>query len=186
MDDGSKQPEDGQLVYRALRGEAEAFAVLFDRYGRLVRAVIWDAGFDWATVLDLTQESFLRAYRQLANLRHGEHFRFWLTGIARQIIRETRRRRRHEPLPESIAVPSAATLALDDSDEIEHVLGLVGRLPDQERLAIQIFFLSERNIADTAHYLDLSRSGAYQVIKRACSRLAVWLEAPEQERECPS
>jgi RNA polymerase sigma-70 factor (ECF subfamily) len=186
MDNDSKQSEDGQLVNRVLRGETEAFAMLFDRYGRLVRAVVWDAGFDWATVLDLTQESFLRAYRQLANLRKGEHFRFWLTGIARQIIREARRRRRHEQLPDSDALPCADAKALDDSDEIEHVLGLVGRLPEQERLAIRIFFLSERNIADTAHFLDLSRSGAYQVIKRACSRLAGWLGVRESEQECPS
>jgi RNA polymerase sigma-70 factor (ECF subfamily) len=186
MDNDPKHPDDGQLVNRALRGEAEAFAMLFDRYGRLVRAVVWDAGFDWATVLDLTQESFLRAYRQLASLRNREHFRYWLTGIARQVILETRRRRRHEPLRDSIALPCPETKALDDSDELEHVLRLVGRLPEQERAAIRIFFLSERNIADTAHYLDLSRSGAYQVIKRACSRLAGWLGVRESEQECPS
>src|ERR1700730_9599997 len=122
MNTNSKQPEDGQLVSRALGGETEAFAMLFDRYGRLVRAVVWDAGFDWATVLDLTQECFLRAYKQLAGLRKQEHFRFWLTGIARQIIREARRRRRHEPLAGPVALPAAETKALDDSDEIEHVL----------------------------------------------------------------
>src|ERR1700730_8242055 len=127
MNTNSKQPEDGQLVSRALGGETEAFAMLFDRYGRLVRAVVWDAGFDWATVLDLTQECFLRAYRQLASLHTGEHFRYWLTDIARQPIREARRRRRHEPLPDGVALPGADKMALDDSDEIEHVLGLVGR-----------------------------------------------------------
>src|ERR1700730_16137712 len=98
MENNPRKTEDGQLVSRALGGDTEAFAVLFDRYGRLVRAVVWDAGFDWATVLDMTQECFLRAYKQLAGLRKQEQFRFWLTGIARQIIREARRRRRHEPL----------------------------------------------------------------------------------------
>jgi RNA polymerase sigma-70 factor (ECF subfamily) len=186
MERSAKQTEDGDLVNRALQGETEAFAMLFDRYGRLVRAVIWDAGFDWATVLDLTQECFLRAYRQLAALRNSEHFRYWLTGIARQVIREARRRRRHEPLADSVDLARTGTQALDDSDEIEHVLGLVGRLPEQERLAIRIFFLSERNIADTAHFLDLSRSGAYEVIKRACRRLAGWLGVRESEQECPS
>jgi DNA-directed RNA polymerase specialized sigma subunit len=78
------------------------------------------------------------------------------------------------------------TTALDDSDEIEHVLNLVARLPEQERLAVRCFFLSERNIADTAQFLDLSRSGAYEVIKRACSRLARWLGAREPEGRCKS
>src|SRR5579864_3566823 len=151
-------PDDGVLVTRALSGDTEAFALLFDRYARLVRAVAWDAGNDWATVQDLTQECFLRAYRQLATLRRREHFRYWVTGIARQLVRGTRRQRAHEPLRNAAALAGAEISALDDRDEMEHVLGLVARLPEQERLAIRFFFLSGRNITDTARFLDLSRS----------------------------
>jgi RNA polymerase sigma-70 factor (ECF subfamily) len=186
MDPTAKQPEDGTLVGQALGGDTEAFAVLFDRYGRLVRAVLYDAGFDWATVLDLTQESFLRAYRQLAGLRSGEHFRYWLVGITRRIIQEARRRPRHQPLPETLAQTGAESEQLDNQDEIEHVLQLVAQLPEQERLAVSVFFLSERNIADTATCLELSRSGAYEVIKRACARLAGRLGARAAEPRCPS
>jgi RNA polymerase sigma-70 factor (ECF subfamily) len=177
-------PDDGVLVTRALSGDTEAFARLFDRYARLVRAVAWDAGTDWATVQDLTQECFLRAYRQLATLREREHFRYWVTGIARQLVRETRRRRIYEPLSDSVTLVSAETSALDDRDEMEHVLGLVARLPEQERLAIRFFFLRDRNIADTARFLDLSRSATYEVIKRACGRLKRWLGVCEPERGC--
>jgi len=184
MHGNSQPPDDGQLVSRALGGEPEAFAMLFDRYARLVRAVAWDAGNDWATVQDVTQECFLRAYRQLGTLRQREHFRYWVTGIARQLVREARRRRGHEPLADA-ALLGAESTALEDSDEVEHVLGLVARLPEQERLAIRFFFLSERNVADTARLLDLSRSGTYVVIKRACSRLRRWLGVCEPERGCP-
>jgi RNA polymerase sigma-70 factor, ECF subfamily len=178
------QPEDDRLVSRTLDGDREAFAVLFDRYARLVRAIAWDAGHDWAAVQDLTQECFLRAYRQLARLRKPEHFRYWLTGIARQLVRESRRRPPHHPLEDEPAAGEADRVPLDDSDEIEHVLGLVARLPEQERLAVRCFFLSGRNIADTAQFLDLSRSGAYEVIKRACARLARWLGVCEPEERC--
>ena len=177
-------PDDGVLVTRALGGDTEAFAGLFDRYARLVRAVAWDAGNDWATVQDLTQECFLRAYRQLATLRNHEHFRYWLTGIARQLVRETRRRRVHEQLSCPANLVSVEKSDVDDCDEMEHLLGLVARLPEQERLAIHIFFLSGRNVADTAHFLDLSRSATYEVIKRACGRLKLWLGVCEPEKGC--
>src|SRR5436305_13344615 len=98
MKPSANEFDDGRLVARTLGGDAEAFATLFDRYGRLVRVIIWDSGCDWATVLDLTQECFLRAYRQLTTLRQGEHFRYWLTGIARQVVREAQRRPRQGPL----------------------------------------------------------------------------------------
>jgi DNA-directed RNA polymerase specialized sigma24 family protein len=119
----------------------------------------------------------------LANLRTAAHFRYWLTGIARQLIRESRRGRRFEPLPAGLDAPSLADNALDDSDEIAHVLNLVGQPPEQERLAIRVFFLSERSIADTAQCLELSRTGAYEVIKRACTRLVGWLGVGAAERE---
>src|ERR1700746_1686469 len=113
MDHNPPQPEDAHLVSRALDGNTEAFAMLFDRYARLVRAVAWDAGSDWATIQDLTQECFLRAYRQLASLRKREHFRYWVTGIARQLVRETRRRRSYGQLPDPDSLASAETPALD-------------------------------------------------------------------------
>src|SRR6516165_254641 len=106
MQDQPLQVNDAQLVSRALDGNTQAFAMLFDRYARLVRALAWDAGHDWATVQDLTQECFLRAYRGLASLRKREHFRYWLTGIARQLVRETRRRQVPEQLSEAISLPS--------------------------------------------------------------------------------
>src|SRR5207244_12837654 len=98
-------------------GDTVAFAVLCGRYARLVRALAWDAVHDGSMVQDLTQECFLRAYRNLASLRKREHFRYWLTGIARQLVRETRRRRRHEHLEEEAAVAGAEMRTLDDSDE---------------------------------------------------------------------
>jgi RNA polymerase sigma-70 factor (ECF subfamily) len=180
-----KETDDGLLVTRALSGDTEAFALLFDRYARLVRAIAWDAGNDWATVQDLTQECFLRAYRQLSRLRQPSHFRFWVTGIARQLVRETRRRRRLKPLADTGSLADTGAPALDDRDETEHVLGLVARLPEQERLAIVLFFLGERSIAETASYLDLSRSGTYEILKRACTRLRRWLGVCETERRCP-
>jgi RNA polymerase sigma-70 factor (ECF subfamily) len=177
-------PEDGVLVSRTLRGDTEAFAQLFDRYARLVRAVVWDAGNDWATVQDLTQECFLRAYRQLATLRRREHFRYWLTGIARQLVRETRRRQVPEQLSEAISLPSDDTDALEDREELEHVIGLLARLPEPERQAMCFFFLRSHNIDDTARLLELSRSATYEVIKRACGRLKRWLGVCEPERGC--
>jgi RNA polymerase sigma-70 factor (ECF subfamily) len=185
MHGNPKEPDDGLLVSRVLSGDTEAFALLFDRYARLVRVIAWDAGHDWATVQDLTQECFLRAYRQLPRLRQPGQFRFWVTGIARQLVRETRRRRRLEPLADTNLTADPGAPGLDEQDETAHILGLVARLPEQERLAVSLFFLGERSVAETAGYLELSRSGTYEVLKRACARLRGWLGVCVTERRCP-
>ncbi len=61
----NNEPSDASLVARVLAGDREAFGCLYDRYARLVRAVVYRAGNEHPLVNDLTQECFLRAYRNL-------------------------------------------------------------------------------------------------------------------------
>ena len=82
---GNNEPTDAELVASVLSGDREAFGRLYDRYARLVRAVVYDVASDWSTVQDLTQECFLRAYQNLARLRQPDRFGHWLVGIARQV-----------------------------------------------------------------------------------------------------
>jgi RNA polymerase sigma-70 factor (ECF subfamily) len=163
------QPTDHELVKRAMAGDIPAFGTLYDRTVRLVRAVAADAGPDAAE--DVTHDTFLRAYRTLHTLRNPARFAPWMVGIARHVVRESRRARRFDMLPEQIPA-LAVTDAQDDTEELLH---LVARLPEEERLAIRFFFLRERSIDETARLLDRSRSGTYAILKRAKARLAEWL-----------
>ena len=44
---GNNEPTDADLVARVLSGDREAFGQLYDRYARLVRAVVYDVAGDW-------------------------------------------------------------------------------------------------------------------------------------------
>ncbi|MDR3619944.1 MAG: sigma-70 family RNA polymerase sigma factor [Paludisphaera borealis] len=170
----TEQPNDEELVRRARGGDVQAFGVLYDRTVRLVRAVAADAGPNLAE--DVTHDAFLRAYRNLPSLRDPAKFSVWLIGIARMIVRERKRARRFEPL--SVDTPQAFTNAEKIDDDTEELLLLVARLPEEERLAIRLYFLNERSIDETSKLLDRSKSGTYAVLQRAKARLAAWL------REC--
>ncbi len=166
---------DSELVAASLEGKRAAFGQLYDRHARRVRLLALGATWDPSAIDDLTQETFLRAYRQLGTLRDGSKFAAWLVGIARQIVREQSRKRRFEGLaagcePVAEVEPSTADL-----------LELVGRLPEEERLAIGLFFLQERDIGRTAAELNRSRSGTYALLAKAVARLAKWWHADEPE-----
>jgi RNA polymerase sigma-70 factor (ECF subfamily) len=175
---------DGDLVVRTLAGERELFGQLYNRYARMVRAVTYGASSDLSTVHDLTQEVFLRAFRQLATLRDQDSFGRWIVGIARQVLREHYRKRPWRFLGngDEPAV-NGTNRPVDDSDEIEHVHRLLGRLPEQERLAVQLFFLNERDVNETGRLLNLSRSGTYALLQRACAKLARWMGVRPLRRE---
>jgi RNA polymerase sigma-70 factor (ECF subfamily) len=182
MRDSGEGRHDAELVARTLAGDREAFGRLYDRHARLVRAVALAASPD-AEAPDLTQECFLRAYRNLRALREPASFGPWVVGIARQLVREQRRRRRPGGLTLIDPPAAAPARSADDADEIAHVLGLVSRLPEEERLAVHFFFLKERDVGETARLLKRSRSGTYALLKRACARLARRLGLPQRERE---
>ncbi len=127
---------------KVLAGDRAAFGCLYDRYARLVRAVVYGVGNDAPVVHALTQECFLRAYRNLARLRQPDRFGAWVVGIAVAVAREHRRssrRDRHQFVAnESLDVwfdPDAAG-AVQTADDIELVPRRVSGLPERERMAI--------------------------------------------------
>jgi RNA polymerase sigma-70 factor (ECF subfamily) len=70
------------LIRRTLEGDRNAFGDLVERYGRLVRGVIWETLRRPDEVEDLAQEVFFRAYEQLPRLRQQAKFASWLWQIA--------------------------------------------------------------------------------------------------------
>ncbi|MBP3956812.1 sigma-70 family RNA polymerase sigma factor [Gemmata sp. G18] len=177
-------PTDAELVRRTVAGDRDAFARLYDRYARLVRAIAGDAGPDRAE--DVTHDVFLRAYRSITALRDADRFAPWLVGIARRVVQETRRRPVREPLSSDVADGRPpAEHSIDDADERAHVLALVSRLPEEERRAVQFFFLSGRDGTETARLLGRSRSGTYALINRAVGILARWMGADHTAGEVP-
>jgi RNA polymerase sigma-70 factor, ECF subfamily len=169
---------DVELVARIRSGDGDAFGCLYDRYARLVRAVVHRVSAGSPSTSDLTQECFLRAYRDLGRLRQPDRFGAWLVGIARQVAREYRRKLRRERhrfvandslQAEDKANPSAA---VQTAEEVAILMRLVGELPERERLAIHAFFLQEQSAPRAAEVLGLSRSGVYAVLERALARLA--------------
>jgi RNA polymerase sigma-70 factor (ECF subfamily) len=76
------------LIVRARGGDADAFRLLFERYSRPVISFVFDMVGDRALAEDLTQETFVRAYRHLAALREEAKFSTWLFSIAKNVARE--------------------------------------------------------------------------------------------------
>ena len=185
---------DETLILGVLNGDRQAFAELYDRRARLVRAVCHDHTRDLHAAADLTQEVFLRAYRKLRSLRDPQRFTPWLVGIARQVCREWRRRK----LRDSKKVARYAShwanqrpafeppdqRLVDLREAIANPDEARGRpaLSEKERLALHAFYLQGRDVDEARSVLGLSRSGFYRVLASAVDRLRRLLDAPEVRR----
>lgn len=90
---GTLMNSSADLVTRVCAGDAEAFRLIFERYSRPVISFIFDMVNDRALAEELTQETFVRAYRAMHTMRRETKLSTWLFGIARNVARESLRAR---------------------------------------------------------------------------------------------
>jgi RNA polymerase sigma-70 factor, ECF subfamily len=83
--------EDGRLVRSARSGDESAFALLYERYGRIVHGLLL-ARVSRDEVEDLVQDVFLTAWRRLDDLRDPAAFGGWIAMIARNRATDAHRR----------------------------------------------------------------------------------------------
>lgn len=72
---------DQQLVERAQRGDKRAFDLLVVKYQRKLARLLSQFIHDAAEVEDVTQETFIKAYRSLSSFRGDSAFYTWLYRI---------------------------------------------------------------------------------------------------------
>ena len=90
---GTLMNSSADLVTRVCQGDSEAFRLIFERYSRPVISFTFDLVNDRALAEELTQETFVRAYRAIRTMRKDTKLSTWLFGIARNVARESLRAR---------------------------------------------------------------------------------------------
>ncbi|HEU4434851.1 MAG TPA: sigma-70 family RNA polymerase sigma factor [Pyrinomonadaceae bacterium] len=90
---GTLMNSSADLVTRVCQGDCEAFRLIFERYSRPVISFIFDMVNDRTLAEELTQETFVRAYRAMRTMRKDTKLSTWLFGIARNVARESLRAR---------------------------------------------------------------------------------------------
>src|SRR5512138_908060 len=88
---------DADLVAESLGGNREAFGRIVERYQTLIVSLAYCATGSVGRSEDLAQETFVSAWKQLADLREPVKLRPWLCSIARFRISKELRRQGREP-----------------------------------------------------------------------------------------
>jgi RNA polymerase sigma-70 factor (ECF subfamily) len=93
--------DDWELVRRSRAGDQQAFRELFERYHRQVLALAVGMTGSGDDAMDVAQETFVRAHKNLGSFLGESSFYTWLYRIAVNVAIDFRRRqsRRAEVLP---------------------------------------------------------------------------------------
>jgi RNA polymerase sigma factor (sigma-70 family) len=159
----------GDLIGRATaardaRAEQQhAFGEIVRRFQDMAFGCAYAVLGDFGLAEDVAQESFLTAWRHLDQLRTADAFPGWFQRIVvTQCYRLTRSRRLTEvPLDSARDVPSELGAAGDPytfaarAETRARVLAAIQALPENERIAITLYYINDHPVADIAAFLDV-------------------------------
>ena len=93
---GARMQSAHDITARARRGDDDAFRLIFERYSRPIISFIYDMVGRRDLAEELTQETFVRAYKNLGGLQDDAKLSTWLFGIAKNVARESLRTRHRD------------------------------------------------------------------------------------------
>jgi len=138
---------------------------------RYLLRVTWRSG----DADDLSQETFLRAYRAWDGLDEAANVRAWLFTIARHKAVDAHRARRRRAIP--VAEPpeprsaAAAAAAVDGLGVDPELWVLVRALPAKQRAAVALRFVAGLSHAEVGTALECSEEAARQSLYAGLTKL---------------
>jgi RNA polymerase sigma factor (sigma-70 family) len=169
------EQDDTNLVAESLQGNRDAFCQIVERYQTLITSLAYCATGNVGLSEDLAQETFVRAWRQLADLREPPKLRSWLCSIARFLIGKEFRRLGHEPVHGAQTLEAAGDLASTEPSAPDRVISeeekallwrSLERIPEVYRAALILFYREDQSVKAVARDLELSEEAVRQRLSR--------------------
>jgi len=164
---GTAAADDAALIERSRRGETEAFETLMGKYTNLVGSIAYNIIGDVHVAGDITQDTFLKVYRNLTNLEDPRRFKGWLCSIVRTTCVDWLRKERVRPaslekIAEDGVEPQGEFLGAvfkQTSTEVEElrekILSVVNSLPRIYQQIILLRHLRKMTYREMSDFLGL-------------------------------
>ena len=184
--------DDTYWVDRCLKGDADAFGALVDRYQGAVYATAYYYVGRYGAAEDIAQDAFFEAYRSLRQLKEPDRFGPWLKGIASRTAANWLRKNGKRLLAET-PLPIRRTVSIEDAREgprtalerherLEGIRKAIDTLPEAYRLPVILRHLQELSYDEIAAFTGQSRDEVRGVLQRAGRQLRQILT--EEDENC--
>ena len=179
--------DDVQLIRKTLLGDESAFGTLVQKYQKGVHALIWRKIGDFHYAEEITQDTFLQAYKKLGTLKDPKCFAGWLYVIANRLSINWLQRSKPKTAMQSLEETSI--VEIEESSYTHHgseqretevaeqrsdvVKKLLGKLPESERTVVTLHYLSEMTAKEIGNFLGVSVNTIKSRLRRGRERLQV-------------
>ncbi len=182
--------DEKELIRRIVAGETDLYAVLAERYGRIVYILIARIVGSPQDAEELAQDTFVKAFSKLGRFDGRSAFSTWLFRIAcnTAISYARRKKPRLQSIDETrlAALPDDADDALDTADvrgeRLDALVRALDRLDPEERALVQLFYYENCSVAQCAQVLKLTEDNVKVRLHRIRKKLCLLITDYETER----
>jgi RNA polymerase sigma-70 factor (ECF subfamily) len=173
--------DESRLVERARHGDDQAFAALFEQFHAPILNYLHRMVSDRAVAEDLTQDTFIKAYKALPGTKPDLAFKAWLYRIATNTAISHLRRGKivkwlpfvSDPEQRGERLERSVTRQTDISDALE-------QLPKHYASVLLLRHYQGLSLAETAEALDITENAAKLRLFRARKAFAkIYGENPD-------
>ncbi len=170
MIDGEKN-----IIERAIKGEASAFGLLYDKYQEQIYRFIYLKVGHREEAEDLTHQVFLKTWGSIDRYNfQGFPFSAWLYQIARNQVVDYYRTKKVNITLESIAelkIESHYSNEIDVNSDIEKVKQAIHKLNPKQQDVIILRFIEDFSLSEVASILDKTETAVKLLQYRAIKNL---------------
>ena len=178
--------DDTKLIQRVLAGDDNAFSVLVRKYQKQVHALAWRKIGDFHIAEEITQDTFLKAYKRLATLKKPQRFASWLYVIAANRCSSWLRKKRllTQPLEqleetdnELLQKATYSGYVIEENERTavaaqrDVVKKLLAKLQESERTVITLHYFGEMSCTEIGAFLGVSANTIKSRLRRAQQHL---------------
>ncbi len=174
---------DANLIQRTLEGDQQAFTMLVEKYQKQIHALAWQKIGDFHIAQEITQDTFITAYQELATLTHHSQFAGWLYVIARNKCKNWHRKKRlalqsleaTDPVElEEVYYSEYMTQQREEAANKKRralVQKLLSKLQESERTVVNMYYIAEMTCEDIGKFLGVSPNTVRSRLHRARNKM---------------
>lgn len=171
--------QEKELIRRVLAGERDAFRDLVIEHQAMIFNMIRRQLGDEEVAKELTQDTFLRAYKHLAKFKSKARFSTWLTRIALNVTSSYFASHRYKEKSRTVAFDHTeheiATVDSEDrrlnTEELSQLQNAIIRLKPKFREVLVLCALEEKTYEETAEILGVAVGTVRSRLHRARGEL---------------
>lgn len=176
---GKTRNKEDYYLKKAIGGEREGFEYLVATYQKLAYTLAIKICGNKEDAEEVVQDSFMKAFRGLADFRSAAKFSTWLY----KIVYHTALTKKNNKRMESTELTEDSEMESYLLDEKNEISGLVqsdkkryvdlalSRLGEEERSVITLHYLGEKSISEIAEILNIGKSAVKMRLVRGRKKL---------------